>query len=261
MDERPDPDIPNPPPVRLRRELPIVQLLPNLVTVAAICAGLTAIRFAASGNFTTAVQLVLVAAVLDGLDGSLARLLKSASALGAELDSLADFLNFGIAPALLLYFWAFQDMRNLGWIAVVIYALCCVMRLARFNVGSKADTSDKPASHFEGVPSPAGALLVMLPLFVSRAMPGLPDIPDTVIGLYMLGVGLLMIGRLPTWSLKSLTIRRENVRYLYVGFVCFLAALISYPWMTLMLLDLAYLASLLWAWRGSRRGKAAGAAS
>jgi len=248
--EQPDPDLM--PPIRSRRELPIVQLLPNLVTVGAICAGLTAIRYATSGNFTVAVQLLLLAAVLDGLDGSLARLLKSASALGAELDSLADFLNFGIAPALLMYFWAFKDMGNLGWIAVVIYALCCVLRLARFNVGTKATESDKPARHFEGVPSPAGALLVMLPLFIDRALPGAPTIPDAVVGLYMLAVGLLMISRLPTWSLKSLTIRRENVRFLYVGFVCFLAALISFPWVTLMVMDLLYLLSLIWAWRQSR---------
>jgi CDP-diacylglycerol---serine O-phosphatidyltransferase len=250
MGEQPDPDLM--PPVRSRRELPIVQLLPNLVTVGAICAGLTAIRYATAGNFTVAVQLVLLAAVLDGLDGSLARLLKSASALGAELDSLADFLNFGIAPALLMYFWAFKDMGNLGWIAVVIYALCCVLRLARFNVGTKASESGKPASHFEGVPSPAGALLVLLPLFIDRALPGAPAIPDAVVALYMLGVGLLMISRLPTWSLKSLTIRRENVRYLYVGFVCFLAALISFPWVTLMMMDLLYLLSLLWAFRQAR---------
>lgn len=251
MGEQPDPDML--PPVRSRREMPIVQLLPNLVTVAAICAGLTAIRYATGGNFTVAVQLILLAAVLDGIDGGLARLLKSASALGAELDSLADFLNFGIAPALLVYFWAFQEMGNLGWIAVVIYALCCVLRLARFNVGSKANTSDKPSRHFEGVPSPAGAFLVLLPLFIDRALPGFPGIPDAVIALYMLGVGLLMISRLPTWSLKSLTIRRENVRYLYVGFVCFLAALISYPWITLMLMDLLYLASLVWAAHQSRK--------
>jgi len=250
MGEQPDPDLM--PPVRSRRELPIVQLLPNLVTVGAICAGLTAIRYATAGNFTVAVQLVLLAAVLDGLDGSLARLLKSASALGAELDSLADFLNFGIAPALLMYFWAFKDMGNLGWIAVVIYALCCVLRLARFNVGTKASESDKPARHFEGVPSPAGALLVLLPLFIDRALPGAPAIPDAVVALYMLGVGLLVISRLPTWSLKSLTIRRENVRYLYVGFVCFLAALISFPWVTLMMMDLLYLLSLLWALRQAR---------
>lgn len=250
MGEQPDPDLM--PPIRSRRELPIVQLLPNLVTVGAICAGLTAIRYATAGNFTVAVQLLLLAAVLDGLDGSLARLLKSASALGAELDSLADFLNFGIAPALLMYFWAFKDMGNLGWIAVVIYALCCVLRLARFNVGTKTSESDKPTSHFEGVPSPAGALLVMLPLFIDRALPGAPTIPDTIVALYMLAVGLLMISRLPTWSLKSLTIRRENVRFLYVGFVCFLAALISFPWVTLMVMDLLYLLSLIWAWRQSR---------
>lgn len=258
MGEQPDPKM-QPladAPVRSRRELPIVQLLPNLVTVAAICAGLTAIRYAADSNFIVAVQLILLAAVLDGIDGGLARLLKSASALGAELDSLADFLNFGVAPALLMYFWAFQDLGNLGWIAVVIYALCCVLRLARFNVTAKAAASEKPAAHFEGVPSPAGALLVLMPLFIDRAVPGFPEIPDAIIALYMLGVGLLMIGHLPTWSLKSVTIKRENVRYLYVGFVGFLAALISYPWITLMAMDVLYLLSLLWAWRQARRARA-----
>ena len=124
-------------------------------------------------------------------------------------------------------------------------------------MGTKTSESDKPASHFEGVPSPAGALLVLLPLFIDRALPSLPAIPDMLIALYMLGVGLLMIGRLPTWSLKSVTIRRENVRYLYVGFVCFLAALISFPWETLMVLDILYLLSLLWAWRQARQTRQA----
>ncbi|HSG56470.1 MAG TPA: CDP-diacylglycerol--serine O-phosphatidyltransferase, partial [Paracoccaceae bacterium] len=180
-------------PTRTKGELPLTSLLPNLVTVAAICAGLTAIRFAFQGSFEAAVTLILVAGVLDGLDGRLARMLKSESALGAELDSLADFLNFGIAPALILYVWAFQDMRNLGWIAIVIYALCCVLRLARFNIGNKSEVSEGPKKFFVGVPAPAGAMLVMLPMFLSFIWARTPILPAGLIGVYMIGVGLLMV--------------------------------------------------------------------
>ncbi|PWE33188.1 CDP-diacylglycerol--serine O-phosphatidyltransferase [Maritimibacter sp. 55A14] len=237
------------PPRRSRRELPLFQFIPNLVTVGAICAGLTAIRFAAGGNFGVAVQLVLLAALLDGLDGHLARLLRSESALGAELDSLADFLSFGVAPALLMYFWAFGEMRNAGWIAVVIYALCCVLRLARFNVSSKSKPKGLPDKHFTGVPSPAGACLVLLPIFLWFMLGEDIRLPRGIIALHMVGVGLLMISRIPTYSLKSLNIRREHVPYLYIGFVCFLAALLSFPWAMLVALDIAYLGSVVWTWR------------
>ncbi|MFA5581578.1 MAG: CDP-diacylglycerol--serine O-phosphatidyltransferase [Paracoccaceae bacterium] len=236
-----------------RRELPISHLLPNLVTVAAICAGIAAIRFSAEGNFSIAVQLVMLAGILDGIDGRLARMLKSESALGAELDSLADFLNFGVAPALLMYFWAFQDMRNAGWVAVTIYVLCCVLRLARFNVTSKARESQGPERHFTGVPSPAGAFLVMLPLFLSFALrENWPVVHGGLIAAYTIFVGLMMISRIPTFSPKSLTIRRENVRYLYIGFVGVIAGLLSFPWATLVVLDLAYFGLVLWGWRKLR---------
>ena len=117
--------------------LTIVQLIPNMLTIAAICAGLSAIRFGIEGNYVLAVQLILAACVLDGLDGRLARLLNSDSKMGAELDSLADFVNFGVAPALVIYFWALQDLRGIAWITVLIYAICCVVRLARFKVNGK----------------------------------------------------------------------------------------------------------------------------
>jgi CDP-diacylglycerol--serine O-phosphatidyltransferase len=150
-----------------RVELPLTSLLPNLVTVAAICAGLTAIRFSLQHNYVVAVQLIIVAAVFDGLDGRLARMLKSETPLGAELDSLADFLNFGVAPGILLYVWAFAELRDEGWVAVVIYAVCCVLRLARFNVDSKAATEGAEKRFFTGVPAPAGAFLALLPIFAS----------------------------------------------------------------------------------------------
>ncbi|MDR9485298.1 MULTISPECIES: CDP-diacylglycerol--serine O-phosphatidyltransferase [Sediminimonas] len=232
---------------RPKRELRIVQLLPNMMTVAAICAGLTAIRFASQGNFKLAVQLILLAAILDGLDGRLARLLKSESPMGAELDSLADFQNFGIATGLLIYFWAFQDMHNLGWIAVVVYALCCVLRLARFNVSNK---SDEPApAHFIGVPAPAGAFLALLPVFASLAMANDALFPAPVVGAWIIAIGFLMISRVPTLSLKALMIRRGQVRYAYVAFICFLGALIGFPWLTLTGLGFAYMISVAWTWR------------
>lgn len=236
-----------------RVELPISSMLPNLMTVAAICAGLSAIRFAVELRFVVAVQLILVASVLDGLDGRVARMLKSESAIGAELDSLADFLNFGVAPGIMIYIWAFADLRSGGWIAVVIYAVCCVMRLARFNVGNKAGPDDAAKRFFTGVPAPAGAMLAMLPMFLSFTWSRSPLMPDYAIAIYMVGVGLLMISRIPTWSMKSLTIYRENARLFLVGFVAVLAALLSYPWISLAAIDLAYLVGMFWSWRVAKR--------
>ncbi len=140
---------------RPRTELPIVQLLPNFVTIVAICAGLTAIRFGVQGNYERAVLLVVAAGVLDTLDGRLARMLKSDSKMGAELDSLADFVNFGVAPPLVIYFWALQDMRSAGWISVLVFSVCCVLRLARFNVTNKSDDEGDDSGYYAGVPSPA----------------------------------------------------------------------------------------------------------
>jgi CDP-diacylglycerol--serine O-phosphatidyltransferase len=234
-------------------ELPIVQLLPNLMTIAAICAGLTAIRFGFQGDFSLAVLLILIAGVLDGLDGRVARLLKSESEFGAELDSLADFLNFGVAPAFLMYLWTLQDMRSAGWISVLIFAACSVIRLARFNVGNKSETIVEDKRFFVGVPSPAGALLVMLPMFISFQWPEAPLIPGSLIILYIIFVGLLLISRIPTWSFKTMTIYGDNVKFLFVGFVVVISALLTYPWITLVVVDLVYLAGIIWSWRASKK--------
>jgi len=234
-------------------ELPIVQLLPNLMTLAAICAGLTAIRLGFQEDYSLAVLLILIAGVLDGLDGRLARLLKSESEFGAELDSLADFLNFGVAPAFLMYLWALQDTRSSGWISVLIFAGCSVIRLARFNVGNKSDANLEDKRFFVGVPSPAGALLVMLPMFISFIWPEAPLIPDSLIIIYIIFVGLLLISRIPTWSFKAATIYSENVKFLFVGFVIFISGFLTYPWITLVVVDLVYLAGIFWAWRASKK--------
>ena len=169
-----------------RRVMNLWQLLPNFVTVGALCAGLTAVRFATEGRFGMAVGLIIAAAIMDGLDGRIARLLKSESEIGAELDSLCDFVNFGVAPALVLYLWALQDMRAEGWIACLIYAVACLLRLARFNIGNRQPDND--SNSFQGVPSPAGALLVLLPIFLSNALGDGTPYANGLVALWM-GLG------------------------------------------------------------------------
>ena len=240
--------------IRLKKvELPIVQLIPNMMTIAAICAGLTAIRFGFQDNFTLAILLILVAAVLDGLDGRIARLLKSESEFGAELDSLADFVNFGVAPAFLIYVWALQDMRSAGWISVLIFAVCSVIRLARFNVDNKSDDIVEDSRFFVGVPAPAGAMLILLPMFIAFRWPDAPHIPSEIIAAYIVFIGFLMISRIPTWSVKAMTIYGDNVKFLLLGFVGLISALLTYPWITLVILDLLYLTGIIWAWRASKK--------
>jgi CDP-diacylglycerol---serine O-phosphatidyltransferase len=229
---------------RPRRELPLVQLLPNLMTVAALCAGLTAIRFSISGEFGIAAGLIVLSAVLDGLDGRLARLLKSESEIGAELDSLVDFVNFGVAPGIMLYLWALHEMPRAGWIVALVYICCCLLRLARFNVISRAPETED-GTHFQGVPSPAGALLAMMPLFFSHVMDHSVEIPAPLVAVWMVSVGALMIGRFKTPSFKKTTVYADQVHWMVVAFVALVAALATYPWATLLLLDLCYAAMLI----------------
>lgn len=228
-------------------DMALFQLLPNMMTLAAICAGLSAIRFGEQGNYVLSVQLILAAAVLDGLDGRLARLINSDSSMGAELDSLADFLNFGVAPPLILFFWALEDTRSLGWISVLIFAVCCVLRLSRFNVAAKSEKTSDNVAFFQGVPAPAGALLAMLPMFVSFAFADAPLVPDLVICGHLVLVGLLMISSIPTWSFKKTRVSRRSVKYFLVGGTIIGAAVLTYPWETLIALCLAYVGTVLWA--------------
>lgn len=233
-----------------KSEFALLQLIPNMLTIAAICAGVSAIRFGVQGNYELAVQLIVAAAVLDGVDGWVARLLSSDSKMGAELDSLADFLNFGVAPPLVIYFWTLQDMRNAAWISVLVYVVCCVLRLARFNVSTKDagdDAKGAPSTHFVGVPSPAGALLVMLPMSVSFAFAETPLLPGIFICANMIVVGLLMISRIPTWSFKTVRMSRENVKFYLVAFVVIGAALLTYAWFTLVVLCSGYIGMVIWS--------------
>lgn len=225
-----------------------------MLTLGAICAGLTAIRLSVQGDYLTAVQLILLAAVMDGLDGRLARLLRSDSRMGAELDSLADFLNFGVTPALVLYFWALEDTRSLGWIAALIFAICCVIRLARFNIATKAEEAPDN-TFFMGVPSPAAAILVMLPMYVSFGLADSSILPDLVLCLYMMAIGITMILRIPTYSFKKLRISRENAKFALLGTVIVGAAVVIFPWIALAGLCLVYVVVVVWVWAKGRKDK------
>jgi CDP-diacylglycerol---serine O-phosphatidyltransferase len=229
------------------KPIPVRVLLPNLVTLLSLCLGLTAIRIAVEGKFELAIAAIVVAAVLDGLDGRIARFLQSTSRFGAELDSLADFVNFGVAPAIVLYFWGLDTLRSAGWIGALVFAICTSLRLARFNV--MLDDPNKPpyaGNFFVGVPAPAGALIVMLPVYLELI--GLPrtGVSPAFALIYVIGIALLMVSSLPTWSGKRLSARvpRDYVLPIFVLVVLLVALLVSYPWELLAAGSLAYLACI-----------------
>ena len=242
---------------RLRRfrGIPLRFVLPNLVTLLALCLGLTAIRFASEGQFEIAVVAIVGAAILDGLDGRIARALEGTSRFGAELDSLADFVDFGVAPALLLYFWSLHENRSLGWFAALIFAVACALRLARFNV--MIDDPNKPAwtSHFfTGMPSPAGAILVMLPLYLHFAT-GVPNEKSYVLPeiAYVVLIAFLMASRIPHFSGKKIgRVPREWFIAVLFGFVAVLLLVATYPMQMLVAVSLAYLAMIPLAIRSYR---------
>ena len=226
-------------------ELSLTQLLPNMMTIAAICLGVTAIKHGFESKFQSAVQLILLASVLDGLDGRVARLLKSDSKLGAELDSLADVLNFGVAPPLVLYFWALQDLKGIGWFSVQIFVVCCVVRLARFNVTSKSEEEVNSSGYFVGVPAPVAALLVMLPMYFSFAFEMVNLLPALFVCGHLVLIGLLMISNIPTWSFKVVTTSPKNSKYFLIGFAIIGAAVLNYVWITLIGLCISYILLVL----------------
>lgn len=232
------------------RRLPLRMLAPNMITVTAICAGIFAILYAIDKQFQWAVIMVFIAAVLDGLDGRVARMFKSASAVGAELDSLADFLNFGVVPSLVLYLWALNGLHAPGWIVVLFYVIACALRLARFNVMSReADTPEKSARFFVGVPAPAGALLAFLPMFVSLAGLAPAEEYPAVIAVYLAVVAALMLSRIPTYSFKKLSVRTEYSTLVLLGVAGVVALLVTRTWYALIVIDLAYLVTIPLAMR------------
>ena len=238
------------------RDVPFRMLVPNIITLGAICSGLTGIRLAWEGRFELAIVAVVFAAVLDGMDGRVARFLKSTSSFGEQLDSLADFVNFGVAPALVLYLWTLKDVRTFGWIIALVFAICGCLRLARFNVS--LDDPDRPRWHvdfFTGVPAPAGAMLVLLPVYL-----GLLGLEKGVVitflsAAYMLLIGFLMVSNIPTWSGKRAgkRISRSMVVPVMIGLILAVVVLFSYPWLVLSLVAIGYLATIPFSMRDFAR--------
>ena len=225
------------------RPIPVRMLVPNVITLLAICAGLTAIRLSTEGRMELAVAAIVFAAVLDGVDGRVARMIKGQSKFGAELDSLADFVNFGVAPGLILYSWTLHDLNNVGWIAAMVFAISGGLRLARFN--ATMDDPNKPAfaaNFFTGVPAPAGAILVLLPIYLSFL--GVPAPPVMLTTAYTLLIAFLMVSRLPVFSGKTVRLRvpPEMVLPVFVSVIFFVALLVGYPWHILSVGSVLYLA-------------------
>ncbi|MCX7630904.1 MAG: CDP-diacylglycerol--serine O-phosphatidyltransferase [Geminicoccaceae bacterium] len=230
---------------RQRTRRPLLHMVPNLFTILSLCAGLTGLRYGLDGRYELAVALIVAAAVLDGLDGRAARLLNVQSRLGAELDSLADFFNFGVAPAVLVYFWALQPMRGLGWAVAMLFAVCCALRLARFNTEAEDPHRPRWMQHFfTGVPAPAAAGLALTPMITWFAFGQGWSQSFTLNALTLGAVAVLMVSRVPTFSAKKLRLEPEQIvpALAIAGLV--MAFLVTEPWLTLSILALAYLASI-----------------
>ncbi len=229
----------------LREEVPFGKMIPNALTVLGLCTGATAIRFALSGHWQAAVIAIVIAAVLDTLDGRIARLLGLDSKFGAQLDSLADLVSFGIAPSVLVYMWTLYQGNGAGWTIALVFCVCCAIRLARFNVQSdEPEDEARPANHFTGVPAPAAACLILVPMLLTfqADIPALRD-PFLNAG-WMALVSILMVSRLPTLSLKNMYVpnKLRAPVILFVGLL--LACTVLWPWATLTAAALVYLGLL-----------------
>lgn len=238
---------------RLQR-LPINKLIPNILTISALCAGMTSINFAFRGLWEEAVFAIVIAAVLDALDGRIARMLNAQSKFGAELDSLSDFISFGVAPPMILYLWVLQDAGKIGWVFVLFFTVCMALRLARFNTA--LDDPDEPAwkgNFFTGVPAPAGALLILYPLALSFLFGESFFRTASVTAIFITLVGGLMVSQVPTFSFKKVKVPHSYVLPMMLCVGLFIAFLVTEPWALLVGIGAVYLGSFPMSWRSYRK--------
>ena len=219
-------------------------ILPNMLTLIGVCIGLTSIRFALSGEFHLAIIAIVIAAVIDGLDGRIARLIRGTSKVGKELDSLTDMISFGVAPAFIMYFWKLNTLGRFGWLLCLIYVICVALRLARFNINSNQEASWRD-NFFEGVPSPAGGILVLTPLIVSLS--GFDYFPinyDMVVPIFFIGISFLLISKFPSYSFKKIVIPRRTTIFLLFSIVLFFGLLLIYTFNVIAISSIIYLTLL-----------------
>ena len=219
-------------------------LLPNIITLGGVCLGISSIKFSIDGNFSLAVTLILLAAILDALDGRIARLIKGTSEFGKELDSLTDFVSFGIAPVLILYFWELNIYGKLGWAIALIYSVCCVLRLARFNLTKTNNQPEWKNNFFEGVPSPAGGLLILMPLIYDLSDININFNLKTFTPFLTVIIAFLLVSKLPTLSLKRISISSKTTVFLLLSMGIIFIALLFYTFETLLIFGLVYLISI-----------------
>ena len=219
-------------------------ILPNAITLIGVCIGLSSIKFALDGKFTLSVISILFAGLMDALDGRIARLIKGTSKMGKELDSLGDVISFGVAPAFIMYFWSLQYLEKLGWFVCLIYVICVALRLARFNVNSNQEPSWRD-NFFEGVPSPAGGILVLTPLIISLTDFNYAQLNyDIIVPTCFIIISLLLISKFPSYSFKKIVIQRKATIFLLFGIVLFLGLLLIYPFNVIAISSIIYLLML-----------------
>ena len=219
-------------------------LLPNILTLGGVCLGISSIKFSIDGNFNLAVTLILLAAILDALDGRVARLIKGTSEFGKELDSLTDFVSFGIAPVLILYFWELNNYGKLGWAIALIYSVCCVLRLARFNLTKNENDHEWKNNFFEGVPSPAGGLLILTPLIYELTELNFNLNIKSLTPFLTVLIALLLVSKIPTPSLKKISISSKTTVFLLLSAGIIFIALLFYTFETLLVFSFIYLISV-----------------
>ncbi|EDZ60699.1 phosphatidylserine synthase [Candidatus Pelagibacter sp. HTCC7211] len=219
-------------------------ILPNMLTLIGVCIGLTSIRFSFNGQFDLAIIAIIFAALIDGLDGRIARLIKGTSKVGKELDSLTDMISFGVAPAFIMYFWTLSSLGRLGWLICLIYVICVALRLARFNINSNQEPSWRD-NFFEGVPSPAGGILVLTPLVISMTNFNFVKIDNNIIvPIFFIVTSLLLISKFPTYSFKKIVIQRQTTIFLLFGIVLFFGFILIYPFIAISISVILYLLML-----------------
>ena len=216
-------------------------ILPNMFTLVGVCIGLSSIKFAFDGKFELSIIAILVAAIIDGLDGRIARLIKGTSQVGKELDSLTDVISFGVAPAFIMYFWSLNQLGRVGWLICLIYVVCVALRLARFNVSSNADPSWRD-NFFEGIPSPAGGVLVLMPLVFSFSEFKFFNVNyNIIVPVLFVIISILLISKIPTYSLKKIIVPRSTTIFLLLGIIIYFGLLLIYTFNTIILSGVAYL--------------------